>query len=184
MSIRRVVTGHDRNGKAIVLSDGPATSVKTHPNRPGHRSTDIWKTTAMPVPLAAEERILDAPREPDAGQAVPRAAARKMGRQLRRHVLAEEARHVSARRRQAVVEGRGDQHFHDRLARPAMRLRVHESEVHVGEARRDDDAGGVMLGRCPSRQAGEIRQLGERHVHAERAGAAAPILDTAPEVFR
>ena len=55
MSIRRVVTGHDKNGKAIVISDGPATSVKTHPNRPGHRSTDIWKTTAMPVPIAAEE---------------------------------------------------------------------------------------------------------------------------------
>ena len=55
MSIRRVVTGHDQNGKAIVLSDGPAPSVKMHPNRPGHRSTDIWKTTAMPVPIAAEE---------------------------------------------------------------------------------------------------------------------------------
>ncbi len=55
MSIRRVVTGHDENGKAIVLSDGPAPSVKMHPNRPGHRSTDIWKTTAMPVPIGAEE---------------------------------------------------------------------------------------------------------------------------------
>jgi mannose-6-phosphate isomerase-like protein (cupin superfamily) len=55
MSIRRVVTGHDKNGKAIVISDGPATSVKSHPNRPGHRSTDIWKTTAMPVPITAEE---------------------------------------------------------------------------------------------------------------------------------
>ena len=53
--IRRVVTGHDKNGKAIVVSDGPATSVKTHPNRPGHRSTDIWKTTAMPVPISGAE---------------------------------------------------------------------------------------------------------------------------------
>ena len=53
--IRRVVTGHDRNGKAIVLSDGPCTSVRTHPNRPGHKSTDIWKTTAMPVPIARQE---------------------------------------------------------------------------------------------------------------------------------
>ncbi len=53
--IRRVVTGHDKNGKAIVISDGPATSVKSHPNRAGHKSTDIWKTTAMPVPIAAVE---------------------------------------------------------------------------------------------------------------------------------
>jgi len=53
--IRRVVTGHDKNGKAIVLSDGPCTAVRTHPNRPGHKSTDIWKTTAMPAPIAREE---------------------------------------------------------------------------------------------------------------------------------
>lgn len=54
-TIRRVVTGHDKNGKAIVLSDGPCTSVRSHPNRPGHKSTDVWKTTAMPVPIAREE---------------------------------------------------------------------------------------------------------------------------------
>ncbi|HKA45126.1 MAG TPA: cupin domain-containing protein [Burkholderiales bacterium] len=53
--IRRVVTGHDKNGKAIVISDGPATAVRTNPNRPGHRSTDIWKTTAMPVPISRDE---------------------------------------------------------------------------------------------------------------------------------
>src|SRR5262245_33362293 len=53
--IRRVVTGHDSSGKAIVISDGPATSVRSHPNRAGHKSTDIWKTTAMPVPIAASE---------------------------------------------------------------------------------------------------------------------------------
>lgn len=53
--IRRVVTGHDRNGKAIVISDGHCTSIRTHPNRPGHKSTDVWKTTAMPVPIAREE---------------------------------------------------------------------------------------------------------------------------------
>jgi len=53
--IRRVVTGHDRNGKAIVISDGPATAVKSHPNRASHKSTDIWKTTSMPVPIAAAE---------------------------------------------------------------------------------------------------------------------------------
>jgi mannose-6-phosphate isomerase-like protein (cupin superfamily) len=53
--IRRVVTGHDSNGKAVVLSDGYATSIKTVPQWPGLVSTDIWKTSAMPVPLAREE---------------------------------------------------------------------------------------------------------------------------------
>jgi len=51
--IRRVVTGHDKNGKAVVLSDELAPSVKTNPLRPGHRSTDIWKTSAAPVSLSA-----------------------------------------------------------------------------------------------------------------------------------
>src|SRR5258705_5412790 len=53
--IRRVVTGHDKTGKAVVLSDELAPSVKTNPLRPGHRSTDIWKTSAAPVPITSVE---------------------------------------------------------------------------------------------------------------------------------
>ncbi len=53
--IRRVVTGHDENGKAIVLSDAHAHAVKTVPLWPGLVSTDIWKTTASPVPIGREE---------------------------------------------------------------------------------------------------------------------------------
>ena len=53
----------------------------------------------------------------------------------------------------AVVERRGDQHLDDRLAAPAVRARVAIGAVHVGEARRDDDAGGVMVARrCPAAQ--------------------------------
>ena len=94
-TIRRVVTGHDRKGKAIVLSDGPCTSVKMHPNRPGHKSTDIWKTTAMPVPIGAEEadptqgvrdfvpangtkiRIAEIPPEPEAFRTLTPAQVRE-----------------------------------------------------------------------------------------------------------
>lgn len=53
--IRRVVTGHDKNGKAIVISDGLVERVYTNPVRPGHRSSDIWKTTAMPAPITKDE---------------------------------------------------------------------------------------------------------------------------------
>ncbi len=53
--IRRVVTGHDSQGKAVVISDGYATSIKTVPQWPGLISTDIWKTNAMPAPLAKDE---------------------------------------------------------------------------------------------------------------------------------
>ena len=53
--IRRVVTGHDKNGKTIVLSDEVVDRVYRNPVRPGHKSTDLWKTTAMPAPITLEE---------------------------------------------------------------------------------------------------------------------------------
>ena len=53
--IRRVVTGHDANGKAIVISDGLTPRLTTNPLRPGHRSTEIWKTSATPVSISASE---------------------------------------------------------------------------------------------------------------------------------
>ena len=53
--VRRVVTGHDKNGKAIVVSDGLVPRVFTNPLRPGHRSSDIWETRGMPVEVDFEE---------------------------------------------------------------------------------------------------------------------------------
>ena len=53
--VRRVVTGHDNNGKAVVIADGIAPSERANPFVPGMRSSDIWKTTAMPVPLTPVE---------------------------------------------------------------------------------------------------------------------------------
>jgi quercetin dioxygenase-like cupin family protein len=52
--IRRVVTGHNQDGKAIVISDGPAPAVRTNPLRPGHISVDLWKTGALPVIVRRE----------------------------------------------------------------------------------------------------------------------------------
>ena len=52
--IRRVVTGHDANGKATVLSDGPAPFVHVNPRNPNDTSTDIWRTDDMPVTIIAE----------------------------------------------------------------------------------------------------------------------------------
>jgi mannose-6-phosphate isomerase-like protein (cupin superfamily) len=53
--IRRVVTGHDDTGKAIILSDDYATAVKTVPLWPGLVSTDIWKTNASPIVIGKAE---------------------------------------------------------------------------------------------------------------------------------
>jgi mannose-6-phosphate isomerase-like protein (cupin superfamily) len=59
--VRRVVTGHDENGKAIVISDGPAPKVHSSPLRPGHVSTDLWRTNEMPA------RVSRRYEEPTAG---------------------------------------------------------------------------------------------------------------------
>ena len=53
--IRRIVTGHDAKGKAIVLEDGLAPAVRTNPNRPGHVSVDLWRTSASPIIVKPEE---------------------------------------------------------------------------------------------------------------------------------
>jgi len=53
--IRRVVTGHDDNGKAIVIEDRLAPAVRSNPLRPGHISVDLWKTGGGPVILRNTE---------------------------------------------------------------------------------------------------------------------------------
>ena len=46
--VRRVVTGHDKNGKAIVISDSAAENVVISEHRPGGR-TNLWRTDSMPT---------------------------------------------------------------------------------------------------------------------------------------
>ena len=53
--IRRVITGHDGNGKAVVIEDGLAPAVRSNPLRPGHVSVDLWKTGAAPVVIHRAE---------------------------------------------------------------------------------------------------------------------------------
>ena len=55
--VRRVVTGHDQHGKAIVVSDGPAPYVHTIPLRPGYFSTDIFRTGNTPALI--EENVAE-----------------------------------------------------------------------------------------------------------------------------
>jgi quercetin dioxygenase-like cupin family protein len=53
---RRVVTGHDAEGRSVVLADGPAP--KSHAI-PGATFHELWNTAAAPAPIAPAE-----PREP------------------------------------------------------------------------------------------------------------------------
>jgi quercetin dioxygenase-like cupin family protein len=47
LKIRRVVTGHDENGKAVVSYDGESDNVISR--RPGHESAVLWTTSSHPA---------------------------------------------------------------------------------------------------------------------------------------
>ena len=122
-TIRRVVTGHDSNGRAIVLADGPCTAVRMNPNRPGHKSTDIWKTVGMPIPITPGEpdptlgprdfvpvmgtklRISEIPPEPDAFRNVTPEQARaffREGGNEQASTFAQSGRHPFMHRTESV----------------------------------------------------------------------------------
>ena len=50
---RRVVTGHDADGKAIVLVDGPAPNIKQRKSG-GNTSTLLWVTDECPADVSAK----------------------------------------------------------------------------------------------------------------------------------
>jgi len=48
--VRRVVTGHDAQGRAVVMMDGLAASVLNRPSRPDVALTNLWATVVLPPP--------------------------------------------------------------------------------------------------------------------------------------
>src|ERR1700732_2542881 len=99
-------------------------------------------------------------------------------------MLAEEACHVLPARRECAVECRRNDQFNDRAARPAESTSVEIGLLHIGEARRDDDARGAVFWMCASGQIGKIRQFGQRDIHPKRARPATPAFHPPPESFR
>jgi uncharacterized cupin superfamily protein len=58
---RRVVTGHDANGKSVFLMDGLAPNIKEMASMPGLALTDLWETVGSP---ASNEGARDAVERP------------------------------------------------------------------------------------------------------------------------
>jgi mannose-6-phosphate isomerase-like protein (cupin superfamily) len=71
--VRRVVTGHDGNGKSKFLSDGLATNIKEMASMPGLALTDLWET-AQPASNAGDADAAARPvrLEPPAGGTILR----------------------------------------------------------------------------------------------------------------
>lgn len=49
--VRRIVTGHDASGKAIIVSDAPSPHLRASPTRPGVTYTNVWTIDAAPAPI-------------------------------------------------------------------------------------------------------------------------------------
>ncbi len=59
--IRRVITGHDENGKSVFIVDGDAAAVKEMASMPGLALTDIWQTGGAPASNAGNADAADRP---------------------------------------------------------------------------------------------------------------------------
>ncbi len=57
--MRRVVTGHDDRGKAVVVSDGTVANVLRPQNRPGVALHNIWQIDSMPAKIHGPEETTD-----------------------------------------------------------------------------------------------------------------------------
>jgi len=51
-NVRRVVTGHDEQGRSVVLADGPVPHLH---ELPGARFMEVWTTDRAPAPIRAQE---------------------------------------------------------------------------------------------------------------------------------
>ena len=54
-TLRRIVTGHDETGKAIVLNDGPPPMIIRNPMQEGLSFYEVWNTQSPNIVTAEEE---------------------------------------------------------------------------------------------------------------------------------
>lgn len=163
--VRRVVTGHDSEGKAIVSSDGFAPNVIAHPHRPGYFSTQIWTTLASPAPVGFEADPTDRklPLAPPPGGTVIRVIEFPPEPESVRSMSAEDAHRAFA-----AIGGRDASTFKPGALHPFM----HRTEsvdyglVLSGEIHLVLDDSETLL------RAGDVVvQRGTNHAWSNRSGA-------------
>jgi quercetin dioxygenase-like cupin family protein len=113
--VRRVVTGHDQDGRAIVVSDGPAPFVHVNPINSEWYSTDIWRTSETPARIGrdAPEPTLGPRRQmPDTRGTVLRINHFPPESQTVRQMTPEDSRRAFAAlgNETAATFGRGGRH--------------------------------------------------------------------------
>jgi quercetin dioxygenase-like cupin family protein len=168
--VRRVVTGHDEQGRSIVVSDGPAPFVHVNPTHSEWYSTDVFRTDGAPA------RIVTSPGETTEGprrqMPTPRGTVIRVNNfppepEAVRNMTAEDSQRAFASlgNAKAATFGKGGRH-------PLM----HRTEsidyaiVLAGEITMLLDEGDVVL------KAGDILvQCGTNHAWVNRSNAPAVV---------
>lgn len=124
-AVRRIVTGHDAQGRSIVQEDGPPERVATLGGESGTTFHEVWNTRSTPAPIdrASGEpaepgisllppaggtriRILDIPPDDGTLAALPREAVRALFEAIGAgHALAENPAHPLMHRTETVDYG-------------------------------------------------------------------------------
>jgi hypothetical protein len=124
-AVRRIVTGHDAEGRSIVQEDGPPPRVVTLGGESGTTFHEVWNTRATPAPIdpASGEpsepgisllppkngtriRILDIPPYDGSVAALPREAVRALFEAIGAgHALAEDPPHPLMHRTETIDYG-------------------------------------------------------------------------------
>ncbi|HEX8626193.1 MAG TPA: cupin domain-containing protein [Allosphingosinicella sp.] len=124
-AVRRIVTGHDSQGRSIVQEDGPPGRVVTLGGESGTTFHEVWSTRSTPAPIdrASGEpgesgisllpppggtriRILDIPSDDGSVAALPRESVRALFEAIGAgHALAENPPHPLMHRTETVDYG-------------------------------------------------------------------------------
>ncbi|HEX8062266.1 MAG TPA: cupin domain-containing protein [Allosphingosinicella sp.] len=124
-AVRRIVTGHDAQGRSIVQEDGPPTRVATLGGESGTTFHEVWNTRSTPAPIDAGSgeapepgiallppaggtriRILDIPPDDGSVAALPRAAVRALFEAIGAgHALADDPPHPLMHRTETIDYG-------------------------------------------------------------------------------
>jgi mannose-6-phosphate isomerase-like protein (cupin superfamily) len=121
-AVRRVVTGHDAEGRSVVQEDGPPARAVTLGGDGGTIFHEIWNTRATPAPIDRDSgepaepglsllpppggtriRILDIPPDDGSVAALPREAVRALFEAIGAgHTLPDDPRHPLMHRTETV----------------------------------------------------------------------------------
>jgi mannose-6-phosphate isomerase-like protein (cupin superfamily) len=169
--VRRVVTGHDAQGRSIVVSDGPAPFVHVNPADPEWYSTDVFRSVGAPA--AIETHPVETTEGPRRQLPTPRGTVIRVNNfppepESVRRMTPEDAQRAFASlgNAKAATFGKGGRH-------PLMhRTETIDYAILVsGEITMVLDVGEVLL------KAGDILiQCGTNHAWVNRSNAPAVVI--------